>query len=260
MANNRLMNMTGEIIGIADILFADTAANSNTPNQANGSVTLNLGFAESGEGQSQQAELWNSPGIISVPALPTAANNNSDAAQGLYYNHSDQNIIFAVRDTRSQAIAKNINPGETCVYAPGSQASVLLKNDGTATLSTTDDNTATGNSLKVSVGPAGIQLITPWATLVLDQTGIHANTSSGAKLDMNGTADVTTGGNAVMISCGVFTANSSSINLGPITGVFLPAIVSDIVPAIVGVPILGAGVGTVVIAAAASPVVNISAG
>lgn len=253
MVNNRILNMMGEVIGIADVMFATTAANSNSPNQLNGSITLNLGVAESGEMQSQQAELWSVPGIISVPVLPTQATNNTDAAQVLYYNHPDQNIAFAMRDTRSQSIAGNINPGETCVYAPGGQARVLLKNDGTINMVTTSDNTPNGTNMQFSFGPAGWYVVMPWGKLSFDQAGFRVSNSSGASFNLMSTSDPTTG-NAIMMSAGSCTINSGMIVLGtPVTtSVPLPVVYGVIPVAAPGIPILGEGVGTVVVNAAAS--------
>lgn len=256
MANNQLMNEIGEIIGIADILFAETAANSNSPNSLNGSITVNLGFAESGEMQSSQAEVWGTPGIISVPALPASVNNNTDAAQALYYNRNDQCIVFATRDTRTQFLAGNINPGETCVYSPVGQGRLLCKADNSVSLITTDDGTSTGNIISAGVSETGFKVVTPWGTLTLDNTGLNITLSSGASFNMGGTADLASGGSAATISAGNITLNGTC-NLGQAP--YLPAVASIIPLATPGVPILGSGVGEVVVAAIASSV-NISSG
>lgn len=256
MPNNQILNAIGEIIGIADILMAETAANSNSPNQLNGSVTLNLGVAESGEMQSSQAELWGAPGIISVPALPASTANNTDAAQALYFNRNSQNIVFAVRDTRTQLQAGNINPGETCVYSPVGQGRCLIKADGSVTLVTTDDNTPNGNNIAFTISKDGLFFKAPFGKMTFDATGFHVANSSGARIDLAGTAApgplAAVVGNSVTITTGSFTVNSGSINLGPTTGVNMPA-VYGVVPVVApGIPILGAGVGAVVVAAAAS--------
>jgi hypothetical protein len=261
MANNRMMNELGEIIGIADVMFATTAANSNSPNSLNGSITINLGFAESGEMESEQAEVWGTPGIISVPNLPAKTNNNTDAAQAMYLKTTSQNIAFAFRDTRSQAIAGNINPGETCVYAPAGQARALFKADGTATLITTDDNTATGNNVEFTISPTGLYFKAPWGKITFDATGLHIANSTGARIDLNNIdapgplAAVV--GNSCTITTSVFNANAGVVNLGPQTGASLPAIYGVVPVVAPGIPILAEGVGLSIVNACASTKVNI---
>lgn len=253
MPNNQILNAIGEIIGVADVLFAETAANNNSPSQLNGSVTVNLGFAESGELQSSQAEVWGTPGIVSVPALPVKTANNTDAAQCLYFSRNDQNIAFAFRDTRSQAQAGNINPGETCIYAQTGQGRVLLKNDNSVTLVTSD---ADGNNMEMTLSPTGWYYKAPFGKITFDATGFHVSNATGGRIDLNATAApgplAAVVGSSVTITTGSFTVNSGSIMLGPTTGVNLPAVYGVLPVAAPGIPILGAGVGLVTVAAAAS--------
>lgn len=253
MANNELLNQIGEIINIADVLMAESAASSNSPNQLNGSITLTLGYAESGEILSQRAELWGTPGIISVPALPAQATNNIDSAQALFYNRNGQNVVFAVRDTRSQSNAGNINPGETCVFATVGQARAICKNDGSVTLMTTDNNAANGNNITLSISPTGFYFKSPFGKITFDATGFHVANNSGARIDLMGTSDPTTG-SSVVITGGTTTISSSMIMLGtPInTALPLPVVYGVIPVTSPGIPITGSGVGEVVMAAAAS--------
>jgi hypothetical protein len=232
--NNQILNMLGEIIGVSDIMFATTAANSNTPNQLNGSVTLNLGIAESGEMFSGQAELWSPSGILSVPMLPASANNNVDAAQALYFNVNDQKVVFATRDTRAQGQAGNINAGETVVYAPGSNASTLYKNDGSITHMTTSAADSTQN-VYLKISPAGLQFVAPWGNITFDATGFHINTISGAAFDLGGVSLpgplATLAGNYATITASNTTISSPFINIGDGTN---PPFISSALPITIG--------------------------
>lgn len=263
MPNNEILNAIGQIIGVADVLFAETAANANSPNAVNGSVTVNLGYAESGELQSSQAEVWGVTGILSVPALPEKTANNTDAAQCLYYNRSGQNIAFAFRDTRSQAQAGNINPGETCIYSPIGAGRALFKVDGSVTLVTTSDNTAEGDNLTFTLSPTGVYFKAPFGKMTFDATGFHVANSTGARIDLMSAAApgplAALVGNSINITTSSFTVNSGSINLGPQTGINLPAVYGVTPVVSPGIPILGAGVGAVVVAACASTHVFIGA-
>jgi hypothetical protein len=123
---------------------------------------------------------------------------------------------------------------------------------------TTDDGTVNGNMVALRLSPAGLSFISPWFNFTIDKTGGHFVQVDGGSIHMTPTQDPTTGGSAIMISGGTVTINSGSINLGPQTGVYLPAAVSVLPVAVQGVPLTGEGVGAVVLNLVASPVVNIS--
>ncbi len=82
----------------------------------------------------------------------------------------------------------NLKDGETALYAAGpdgaGQAAVLLKADGSLTLFTTDDNTASGNGVSFKVAPDKMQFIAPWGSLTFDATGLHIKTNTGARFDL----------------------------------------------------------------------------
>lgn len=258
MANNRIQNAIGEIIGIADILMAETAANANTPNQLKGSITVNLGSAESGEMQSAEAEVWGSPGIISVPALPDKTANNTDSAQCLYFSRNNQNIVFAVRDTRTMSRAGNITPGETCVYAPNGKGRVLLKKNDAVTLVTED---ADGGNITFTISPTGMYFKSPFGKMTFDATGFHVANATGARIDLSAIGApgplASVIGSSCTIAASSVSINSGTINLGPSMGAFLPAIYGVTPVVSPGIPVLGAGVGMVVVAACSSTHVNV---
>lgn len=135
---------------------------------------------------SDRAEIWQSWGFSSRPSPPTAG---KDAAECIAIR-GDRDRIIAGRDVRGQAIYGNLKDGETCVYATGAdgnaQGRLIVKQDGSATLFTTDSNDSTGNSVYFRVAPDGFTWVAPWGTMRFDATGFHVLHASGARLDLGG--------------------------------------------------------------------------
>lgn len=226
----------------------------------NNSMVAQVGDVISGNVESYTAQYVQQVGFCSIPpkAIPGIS-----AADCILFKEVSRDFILATRDVASQANYGNLSYGETALYAAGAngtaQGRCILKGDGSVTLFTTDDNTATGNGVSLGITPTAFSFKAPWGKMTFDKTGLHISTISGASLDMIGVADPITG-NAVTITTGNCTVNSGTINLGPVTGVNLPAAVSIIPAAVPGVPLLGAGVGAVVLNVVASTVVNIGSG
>jgi hypothetical protein len=212
----RMMNILGEIVGVADILYVSTAANSNTANAQNGAITMTLGNAISGEVYYSECELWSSPGIISAPLLPAASTNNTDSAQVMYFNYNDQKIGFAVRDTRNMLQAGLIQPGETCVYAPGAQGRILIKLDSSINLVTTSDGTSSGQTVGIFVGTDTISIQNQYGAIMISSSGITITAGAAAvTLDANtGTASLL-GQTANVQGAVASVSGSSATMIGP---------------------------------------------
>ncbi len=227
------------------------------------SILAQAGSASSGgpnggssEVYSNNNELWGPPGLLSLPAglpqLPAPV-----APQMIYLERGTQNIVVGHKDVRFQSIIGNLNPGETYLFGGGAtgtaQGSVAIKQDGTINLTTTDTNTASGNSIQMTLGPTGFFLIMPFGKMSFDVNGFRVALSSGATFNMLNSQDPTTG-NSIMLTAGAVTLNSGLITLGnPVnTAVPLGVAYGILPPVAPGVPIFGEGVGLVTVAASVS--------
>lgn len=204
-----------------DVLFAGLDKVQNT-------ILCQLGDAIGQTADSDAAELWQQPGLWSLPAAPT---QGKASCQAIRLKRGDRDIIFATRDLRSSSIYGNLKPGETCVGASdaASQARALFKLDGSASLITTDDNTPTGNSVFLRLSPTAFQVVAPWGTIIFDATGFHVKTASGARLDLGGIFGLPAPFNALTsyakLSAGTVKCDGTQVLLGPDlpTTAYLPA-------------------------------------
>lgn len=235
MANNHLMNMMGEIIGVADVVGGDFPASppvslviplisgpgstytapSSTPTGQNGASVLQLGNASSNEIYSKNTEFWSGcPGIISLPALPVSA-NATDACQVMYMNRNNQNIGFAYRDTRYTLNAGNLLPGETMIFAPGSSAKLKVGLDNSITIGCDSD---AGQRQYLQINPKGLYFNSPWGTISLDANGFNVTTASGASFTMGGLLSsaipIPSLTSFVNINAGTFNAQCTAVSLG----------------------------------------------
>jgi hypothetical protein len=131
---------------------------------------------------------WQHVGFASRPPKPVAG---KQAAQAVVIKRGDRDIAIASQDLRGLETYGNLAEGETCVYAPGadgnSQGRVIIKDDGSVTLYTTDSNTRDGNTVAFRISPTGgLEFTSQWGSMVFDQTGFHVRTKGGPRLDMGG--------------------------------------------------------------------------
>ena len=233
MADLKLYNMLGEIIGIADIMGGDFPASapqslvvplitgpgstftapSNTPTGQNGASVLQLGHIATGEIYSKNTEFWSGcPGIISLPSLPTS-NTDTDTCQVMYFNRNSQNIGFSYRDTRFNA--NGMQAGETLIFSPLSNAKIKVDNNGGVTFGT---DSSDGQRIYFQINPNGLYFKSPWGNLTFDANGFNVTTASGANFIMAGLneAGLPIPGitSYVTISAGTFNANCTAVSLG----------------------------------------------
>lgn len=246
--NNALMNILGEIIGVADVVGGDFPAGgtqnitlgiingsatlpSNTPSGGNGASVIQLGNVSTGELYSKNTEYWSgSPGIMSLPML-SSSGSSTDACQVLYINRNNQNIGIAYRDTRFLTNAQMVSPGETVVFAAGSKAMAKFGNDGGVTLSTQGSK----GTHYISVTPAGIFMQCDYGTLSCDANGWNMTANSGAQLQLAGLAGLPSPLSSVAsyatISAGIVNVAGTGVNIGK-GPVFFPCAI----PIIPGLP------------------------
>lgn len=181
-------------MNIGDIFQLGVDILSSAVDAATNKMRVNTGSVKNdteGFHEADNVEWWQHAGFASRPSKPTAG---KAAAQALIIRQGSHNdIAFASQDTRSLETYGNLKEGETCVYGPGddgnSQGRVLIKDDGSVTLYTTDNNTPTGNMVMLRISPSGgLEFTSQWGSMVFDQTGFHVKTQAGPRLDMGGIA------------------------------------------------------------------------
>ncbi len=159
------------------------------------SAVTNKILAQTGDavGQTTDADnvsWWQHVGFASRPPVPVPG---KQAAQAVVIKRGDRDIAIASQDLRGLETYGNLADGETCVYAPGkdgnSQGRVILKDDGSVALYTTDTNAPGGNMVMLRISPqGGLEFTSQWGSMVFDQTGFHVRTQAGPRLDMGGIA------------------------------------------------------------------------
>lgn len=156
---------------------------------ANGTLLLQTGDAVAAEVACDGAEHWQHVGFASRPSL---AINGASACQAIAIKTGSADACIATRDLRSQQVYGNLAEGETCVFAAGpngtGQGCMSLKQDGSITLITSDNNTASGNGVYFKISPTKMQFMAPWGSMTFDATGFHIKTKTGARLDMGALA------------------------------------------------------------------------
>jgi hypothetical protein len=121
------------------------------------------------------------------------------------------------RVTRLLPIKKQ---GETLQNGPKGNF-VRCHDDGRISLFTSDDGTVDGRSVYVEVAPDGIRFVTPWGKLVLDATGFHVLTESGARIDLGAIGGLPAPLSALtsyaVMRANTVTCEGSLVQLGPKT-------------------------------------------
>lgn len=189
---------------------------------ATGAILYQIGDAVSGVVESDNAQAWFPTGLVSRAAVAT---QGQPSCQATGLRLGDQDIILATQDLRGTAIQGNLGAGETCVFAPGSQASIFLKSTGGVTAMTTDDNTPTGNAVYISLSPTEHRFHAPFGDAWHDQTGLHLRTWHGAKLDMGGLglpAPFNVYNSAITIAADIVSIDAAVLKLGRV-GATTPA-------------------------------------
>ncbi len=132
----------------ADILRTDVEG----PN----TIMAQIGDATTGTSP-DPAEWWQHVGFASRPSDVSGSGQNADSAQAIVINRTDYDVVIASRDTRYQDIYGALKPGETCIYGTGSdggaQGRVLIKQNGSINLYTTEGNVDGGQAMGIFINP-----------------------------------------------------------------------------------------------------------
>lgn len=97
-------------------------------------------------------------------------------------------VIIAVLD---RVVAKanygNLKEAEACLAATAdAPARVMVKDDNSITMYTTDDGKPTGHGVYLKLSSTALEFYAPWGRLVFDASGFHVVTASGARMDLGG--------------------------------------------------------------------------
>lgn len=220
-----------EYITLVDIIGTTGFAQ---PGNSINSISYTLGNAASGETYTTSAMSFSPPGFTSMAIGPGAidingnfaqSNTSPTSGQALALFKNDQWMVLGTRDTRVQNRPGNLGPGDSSQYALIGQASCTTKSDGSVTLSTTDDNTAVGNNVQLTISPTGLYFIAPFGRITFDAAGFRVTNAAGATFTLNATADPITG-NSIMMSAGSISINSGMVLLGQNLGIYGGAAIS----------------------------------
>lgn len=209
----------------ADILRTDVEG----PN----TILAQIGDATAGNSP-EPCEWWQHVGFASRPSEVSGSGKNADAAQAIIIARTDYDIVIASRDTRFQDIYGALKPGETCVYATGTdgkaQGRILIKKDGSVNLFTKKGNTSSGQAMGIFIDP-GADTITILNSkgygLIIGPDGISLTAKDSAlKLDASGDCSLIgkgkcqiDGGGIALGSTAVPGVNSALVGVTGLAGV-----------------------------------------
>jgi len=173
-----------------------------------GTVLSQTGDAPNKQTDSDGVKMLFPPGFIARPPAPTP---DGKACQALVRRCGDRDVAIGYFDVRAQKLAGNLAPGETCLYAGGTdgkgQARLLLKANGAAALYTAEGNTQGGNSIAIQVNTDGsISLSCGGGAITIGNDGIKIVEKGGAGIMLSG-------GNITLIGTGI-ALNGGSVSLG----------------------------------------------
>jgi hypothetical protein len=207
----------------------------------NNSTQVQLGDVLSDDAESQAAQWFQHVGFASKPSAPIPG---TSATETVAVRDTQRDAVVASRDIVSQENASNLSDGETMLYGAGSdgtaQGRVIIKQDGSVSLYTTDTNDKSGNGVYLSITPTALEFIAPWGKLIFDATGFHVKTQAGASMDLGALnfPAVPSLSNFARITAGNVTLDSSAVMLGPsAAGVYSAAAYAITPPPSPGVPL-----------------------
>ena len=198
---------------------------SATIDATTGIMTAQTGDAVAGVTDSSGAEVWQDWGFASMPSPPTGG---ASGAQCIVIKRATGDLIIAGRDARTGQIYGNLKPGEVCIFGTGAdgnaQGRIMIKQDGSVTLFSTDDNTATGNAMMVRLSPpnasggGGFEVAVPGASMKLGPNGFHV-IAGAASMDLGSVqglpGPLAALGSYFTVAVGTATINCPMTLLGP---------------------------------------------
>ena len=178
-----------------------------TVDAATRALTAQVGDVLEETVDSDEAELWQQPGLFSRPPQPAA---KTRSAQAVALRTAGRFILLAVRDLRG--LPSDIGDGETCVYAPGpdgrGQARTVWRGDGRVQIET---RTAAGaQPCTVAIDPGGDTITLQNAAglgLSISPTGVTLTGPGGAQVALTATG-------AAITSSGITQVDGTLVRLG----------------------------------------------
>lgn len=175
---------------LAGLFFIGADILTTTVNKVTRKILAQTGSVVGEIVDADNVEWWQQVGFASRPSKPT---KGKAAAQGLGIRRGDYDICFASQDVRCLAIYGELDHGETCIFAAGSdgtaQGRILLKKDGSVGIYALQGNAAGGASVTIQVLPSGvINLAGPFGGISIadGKTTMLSSAGAGVQLDANG--------------------------------------------------------------------------
>lgn len=220
---------------LSDIFDIGTHVLTSVIDATTNLLLMQTGNAVTGEARADNSELWQQPGLASLPSPPTPG---VGACEVITIRHSERDCVIAARDPRTAAIYGNIKAGETCLFATGvdgkAQGRVVLKQDGSVYLATKQGNVATGTDIMFGVTPRGLVFSSPAGKMFFDSAGFRVVLSAaagGASLRLGSVPNIPLGlGSQFTVSAGATRLDSRAVFLGPSTAGYAN-VVSTVTPA-----------------------------
>jgi len=192
-------------------------------------ILANLGDIATEQSESDEAEWWQHVGLASRPSKANKIGHV--AAQCVTLRTGGRDAVIASRDLRGQALAGNLQPGETCIYASGetgtAQARILLKADGSINLYTREGNTESGGGMAIMLTPSSdtISIVNSAGFgLVINADGIKL-TAGGAGLTLDASGGIKLVGTGVTQIDGTTIALGATPAMNPATNSVLTGVV-----------------------------------
>jgi hypothetical protein len=207
-----------------------------TVDAAKGTILAQMGSAFDNVVEANKAEWWQHVGFASRPSKPKASgdpNQGAACCQGIAIRRTDHDIIFGSRDLRSLDVLKNLDHGESAIFAAGpngtGQAGVYTKGSGAVVLATTDDNTKTGNAVFFKIAPTELRFESPYGKQWQDANGWHLRTWQGASIDVGGfglPSPLNIGSSDISLSADRLALDAALLVLGRDSGNTQPGVLS----------------------------------
>lgn len=185
----------------------------STSMSATGKILAFLGDAKNKLATSDRASWVQHVGFASRPGKPTAG---KQACQAVVVRRSDQDVVIASSDSRTQEMYGALSDGETALIAGGpdgtSQARVILKADGSANVYTRAGNSAGGAGMVLQLDAANN------ASRMLNGLGFGIIADANGVTITSGAASITLGadGSISIVATGQAQVDGSTILLGSI--------------------------------------------
>ena len=208
-------------------------------NNLTDSILYRMGSAHSNEVYNDNAIVFRSPGLVSLPVSTgtfnsagvfTSTNSSDTCSQALVLENNSHWYGLGTRDTRNQPLLTATNTGETRLFAEGNPSNsiyldingncwitsnhviqqptqgtaiTLTKQDGSVSLLTTDNNKSGGVTEGLTISPSsnggGISLVNQYGFILIDASGVTLS-NGNASLTLTPSGDIKINGTTISLS------------------------------------------------------------